>query len=390
MSDGRVAFVGGDRQIWTMDASATGHKQVTFGEGGGAPTPWGMLQSKDHSNWPCWSPDGRWLSCFQTRVGPDGEGNIWVAAVEVDGVEEQRLTNLDGSMPIYAQWSPDSRQLAVLAQEDTHLSLGVCQLGSVGAYRVMEEGVPLFFSWTTDANRLLIHSGYDGDTRLVLRDVRGDAPDEMFGKSPGNFCTPLVVGDQAVFVGRDDKHGVLCVSDWAGNDIQGVTGIEGLVAVVASPDGHRLAFSGAPPKNRAPYQGLWLADLENGGVSKILDGGLVAFYWLPDSTGLLLVTHGRGPAELHWSLLSLGETEPQALAAFYPSMDQKFFLHYFEQFAVSHSPVSADGERLVFASHPNPRGAIADSTSHICMVDLTASTPRTEVCVPGDFAVFSP
>jgi hypothetical protein len=71
-------------------------------------------------------------------------------------------------------------------------------------------------------------------------------------------------------------------------------------------------------------------------------------------------------------------------------MDQKFFLHYFEQFAVSHSPVSADGERLVFASHPNPRGAIADSTSHICMVDLTASTPRTEVCVPGDFAVFSP
>ncbi len=81
--------------------------------------------------------------------------------------------------------------------------------------------------------------------------------------------------------------------------------------------------------------------------------------------------------------------ESRSLAGFYPSMDQKFFLHYFEQFAISHQPVSMDGRHLVFASHPNPRARKSDTTSHICMIDLDAEEPKTEVCMPGDFGVFS-
>ena len=390
MSVDRVAIVAADRQIWTFQGLGTDYRQITFGEGPGAQTPWGLLHSRDHSAWPCWSPDGKWLSCFQTRVGERGDGNVWVSAVEVDGVEEQRLADLNGSIPIYAQWSSDSSQIAVLSQQEDGLSLGVASLGQVGDFRLMEEGVPLFFSWTSDGSRLLIHSGSGGETRLVLRDVKGDSPDEHFSKDPGNFCTPLVVGNQAVFVGRDEDHGVLCVSDLAGANVQGLTGIEGLVAVVASPTGNALAFSGAPPKNRQPYQGLWIADLETARHRRIYDGGVVAFFWLPGGERLLVVTHGRGPAQLHWSVVDVASGDMQPLAGFYPSMDQKFYLHYFEQFAVSHPPVSSDGKRLVYASHPNPRGATSDSTSHICMVNLDHEAPSVEVCVPGDFGVFSP
>ena len=390
MSADLLAFVGGDRQIWTMSASGGEHKQVTFGEGPGARSPWGVLESRDHSSWPCWSPDGRWISCFQTRVGRDGDGAVWLSVVEAKGVEEQRLSPLDGGIPIYSQWAPDSSQVAVLTQEETHLSLGICTLGQLGDYRLMAEGIPLFFSWTQDAQRLLIHCGSDGDTSLVLREVAGDSPDEFFSKRPGNFCTPLIVGNQAIFIGRDEKHGVLCVSDWSGSRVEGITGIEGLVAVVASRTGRYVAFSGAPPGNRQPYQGLWLMDLELGEVRRVSQSEVVAFFWLPEDKGLVLATPGRGPAELVWEHQALDGGEPMRLASFYPSLDQKFFLHFFEQFAVSHSPVSADGTRLVFASHPNPKSGGSDTTSHICTVNIDSHEPRTEVLVPGDFGVFSP
>ena len=95
MSEARVAFVGGDRQIWTLAADGTNPKQITFGEGPGAQTPWGVMESRDHSAWPCWSPDGRWLSCFQTRVGSRGDGTVWLSVMEADGVEEQRLTSIE-------------------------------------------------------------------------------------------------------------------------------------------------------------------------------------------------------------------------------------------------------------------------------------------------------
>lgn len=390
MSESRLAVIAGDQQVWTMAQSGADCKQLTFGEGPGAQSPWGVLKSRDHSAWPCWSPDGEWIACFQHRVGSGEESNIWLAALQVDGVEEQRLVELDESIPIYAQWASDSKQIALLCQDESHLSLSVAKLGAIGHARLMEEGTPLFFSWTDDAQRLLIHSGSGGDTRLVLRDVCGDAPDEHFSKGPGNFCTPLVAGQQAIYVGRDDTHGVLCVSDLAGNNVQGVTGIEGLVAVVMSPLNTHVAFSGAPPGNRQPYQGLWIADLEAGRVRRVFEEGVVAFFWMPDGQRVLVVTHGRGPAQLHWSEVDVVSGDCRPLTGFYPSMDQKFFLHYFEQFSISHRPVSVDGSRLVFASHPNPRGRTSDTTSHICMIDLDAEEPRTEVCIPGDFGVFSP
>jgi len=390
MTDAQLAFVGGDRQIWLMDADGRSPRQLTFGEGPGAKNPWGVLQSRDHSSLPCWSPDGQWMSCFQTRMTGAESGQTWLAVVQVDGVEEQRLTMVEEGYPIYAQWSPDSRRVAMLTQEETHLSLGVCSIGDVGNYRLIEEGVPLFFSWTDDAARLLIHSGSGGDTRLVVRDVVGDEPDDFFSKQPGNFCTPLSMSGHAIFVGREETHGVVCVSDFSGADVQGIAAIEGLVALVGSPDGNFLAFTSAPPGERQLYQGVWVADMQTGQVRRVYSEGVVAYLWKPDSSGLIFVTRGRGPAEFQWNELLLSCEEARPLAGFFPSLDQKFFLHFFEQFAVSHSLISPDGERLVYASHPDPRGGGSDTSPHIYTIDLTADQPKAEILVPGEFAVFSP
>ena len=43
MTELELAFVGGDRQIWLSDFEGQTPKQLTFGEGPGAKSPWGIL-----------------------------------------------------------------------------------------------------------------------------------------------------------------------------------------------------------------------------------------------------------------------------------------------------------------------------------------------------------
>ena len=330
------------------------------------------------------------MACLQTRVVGSESQETWLTVVEVSGVEERRLALINDGFPIYVQWSPDSAHLALLTQEESHLVLGLCSVQKLGAYRVVEEGAPLFFSWAGDSRRLLIHSGSGGETRLIVRDVMGGDPDEFFSKQPGNFCTPLVTRNNTIFVGREKEHGVLCMSDIRGSDAQALASIEGLVSMAVSPDDSVLAFSSAPPGARQLYQGIWLVDLGTGAVQHLVNEGVVAYFWKPDGSGLVFVTRGRGPAEFLWNQVAIVDGSVHRLAGFFPTFAQKFQMHFFEQFAVSHSAVSADSSRLVYASHPNPRAGGSDTTPHIFSLDLHATEAKPELIAPGEFAICSP
>lgn len=386
---GRLAFVGGDRQLWTVHADGSGHRQLTYDLNVGSQSPWGGLQSTEQRSWPCWSPDGRWLSCFQTSEGVDSDGTAWLTAIEVDGVEEKRLVSLDEGYPIYSQWSPDSSRIAVLMQQADQLAVAVSVVDEIGVFRLIEEGVPIFFSWTDDSMKMLIHSGSQSETRLVLRAVEGNDPDHYFSTNPGSFSTPAVVGERAVFVADVDERSVLCVSDLHGGSVEELQRLSGQVANVVSPDQRYTAFTTMLPEQQPSYLGLWVADLASGEVQKLMNTGLVAYFWLPNSDGLLVVTRGRGPTEYCWNQLHLESGEMRRLATFYPSQDQRFFLQFFEQFAQSHSLVSADGKLLAYASHPDPRRNNADTSSRIHVLSLDGEV-QVQVLAPGEFAVFAP
>ena len=138
------------------------------------------------------------------------------------------------------------------------------------------------------------------------------------------------------------------------------------------------------------YEGIWIADLEEGRVRRLFEAGVVAYFWKPDASGLLLVTRGRGPAQFQWNELDVRSGDVRPLCGFFPTLDQKFLLHFFEQFAVSHSLISSDSQRLIFASHPDPSAGGSDTSAHICMVELSADSPTMERIAPGEFAVYSP
>ena len=78
----------------------------------------------------------------------------------------------------------------------------------------------------------------------------------------------------------------------------------------------------------------------------------------------------------------------QDIGTFWPSRDQLFYLHFFEQYSNSHPIVSVDGRMLVFAGHPDPLYG-GDSRSRLWGVDLTVCTPRATELAEGTFGVFS-
>ena len=392
MSRGRIAYVGADRQVHVVGPRGGAHRQVTYGQGPGAISAWGVPQARDHSSWPCWSPNGEWLACFQNQAAPDGEGPAWLTVLEVDGVEERRLTQLPDGLPLYIQWNAQGGRVAALTQVEDLLELAVCEVEEVGAHRLVEQGVPLFFSWFPDGRRILVHTGErEGAKRLVQRAADGDGFDAVFDDPPGSFCTPLVLGDEVIYVSPRGPVADLCSADLEGQRNRVLAELEGLVAVVPSPQAGVVAYSSAARGSEALYDGVWLIRTDGRQEQRrIYDGPVKSFFWAPGGAQVLVAAPAPRHPGMSWSLVDIETGTVRYLATFWPSQDQLFYLHFFEQFSQSHPLLSPDGTLLVYAGHPSPDVDNDDVRSRIFVVDITAEEPAPVEIALGDFAVFSP
>jgi TolB protein len=369
-----------------------GLRQVTFPKAAGPMVRWGGRSGDDHWSWPSWSPDGRWLSCFQGAGSDEVQGAAAVYAIDVDGVEERQLCTFDGQVPIYARWSPQGRNLAVLVQDEDELQLSVCGVERLGARRVVDEGVPLFFSWTPQGERLVVHVGSRRDShgRLVVRDPLGSSEDLLFADTPGSFCTPVLLGDDVVYVVNESGGGsVVTVAGVDGRDPVPLIKLEGLLAVVPSPLGDRVAVGAAPRGESTPYKGIWVAgrDQEPYQVAK---GDCAAFFWTPGGRRLVYAVVEVDRSAMSWWIVAADGGTPRRLGSFWPSRDQLFFVHFFEQYAGSHSLISPDGRLLVYSSHPAPTDEGDDRSALIYVIELDAAEPTPRPIAEGSFAVFAP
>jgi dipeptidyl aminopeptidase/acylaminoacyl peptidase len=72
-----------------------------------------LTHTSDDSEWlPQWSADGRWLAFLADRGGEDAKTQVWL--MPADGGEARQVTKLPEGVEDFA-WSPDGRQLAVIA-----------------------------------------------------------------------------------------------------------------------------------------------------------------------------------------------------------------------------------------------------------------------------------
>ena len=386
----QIAFIGDDRQIHVINTDGTNRRQVTWSKLPSALSMWGASAGRDTCSWPGFSPDGRWLICFQAE-GEDGLSKARICAVEVDGVEERLLAELTGQLPIYAQWNEASDQIAFLVQEEDELQLWLCVLDEVGQARIVDNGVPLFFSWAPGGGRVMLHAGdlRRQSGRLVLRSVEPVGEDLVFEDTPGSFCTPLYADGWLVFVTSKGWLSNVCISRPDGSDKRVLASMEGLLAVIPSPDGRSVAIAAAPGGEGSPYKGIWLISTSGGEIVPVLTEECQAFFWGPDSTFIVFANLDAEQKCFRWKKLSLESRAVTSLGPFWPSRDQLFYLHFFEQYTLSHPPISPDGRTMIFSGHPNPESG-RDPTPLMWTIDLHAEHPSPVELTRGSFGTYPP
>lgn len=387
----RLSVVGHDNQLHVVRADGTGRSQVTWPKQLDASARWGGVSAEDMASWPCWSPDGRWLACFQ--VGADGMG-AGVAIVEAEGVEERLLHEFTDRLPIHLQWSPDGQLIAVLLQHAEALELWLCSVADGGA-RLVAEGSPLFFSWTPDAQSLLLHVG-DGDgeaSRVELRDAVGDGDDLVYRVPPGSFCTPMVAGSgpdpRVVYVVHSGNQSQVVSCNLQGKGLLGLALLPGLAALVCDPSGQHVAVSSAGSADGTPYDGISVVSVWGGEVRRLVNTPVLAFQWTPDGKRIVWCQWGPKRNRLCWYMRAIDGSEgPRRLVDFWPTRSQLFQLHFFEQFARSHPLVSADSKWLVWSGYNDAPKGEDGGGAEVRVLRLDEPDPQPIALGPGSYAVF--
>ncbi|NCG18541.1 MAG: hypothetical protein GWP91_05970 [Rhodobacterales bacterium] len=334
-----MAIIRPDRRLHLLGANG----KSLFQTGPADPTllyaSWtGPEQDLGLYSWPTWSPDGTQVACF--RVPRQGQTPELIVHTS-DGVLSQILAQFDDRIPIYCQWSPDGKSLALLCQVEERLALSRISLAT-GVEHPLLKGSPLFFTWA-DCDHIACFVGETNNrVRMALLNIRTRAMELLPGQ-PGNFCTPVVLGDKVAYVAH--REGGLSV--WMANqhEARRLMSIHGLAALMPSPNQKLLAVATAE-NERSSYRKLRILDLETLAFTSMNVPACEAFFWTPDGEALLVAEMDRRSGVVAWSRVTL-DGEVNHLGDIKPSRDLRFYLRFFEQFATSHPIISPDGKSLL-------------------------------------------
>lgn len=373
----RFVYLDAQRQLVIADPSGT--RRHLTGEDGLLWASWGRFDPADVHSWPTWSPDGQRIAAF--RIAREG-GEARPIVCDASGTSSSEGSALGGRMPIYLQWARDGAALAVLSQLETDLVLERVDPDRPEGAQVMLRGSPLFFSWL-DRGRIAAFVGERTGPSMVVLSERGERTD--LPGIPGNFCAPVQLGDELVYVAHHRGRVAILIGRPQGTGTREIEIVDGLVALVGSPNGRQLARAVAPDGDSASYRDLRLLDPRSGTTRGVSDADCVAFFWAGDD----LVVCRRRPQKgtIAWMRVSPSRGTEELIAELHPSRDLRFWLRFFEQYCLSHPIVDPSASHLLLSGTLAGHGD-ADSPPHVWLVPLDGQPP-TDIGV-GPFATFAP
>ncbi len=391
---GNFVLVGNDGDVYESVRGGEPHRLT-----------WGWVEQADrrYYAWPVFSPAGDRLACLGVCAGQETETDSALYLVERDGVSMRELWRSTQVTPVCHNWSADGRHIAILyeASDGLHLDL-VSRGGTVGldgptVLEAVEHGSPLFWSWSPDpvGGLLAVHVGGSAslseDARLLLLDV-GECAVEVASLEPGEFRVPVwsPAGDRLAYVdasaGEQEFLAVYRVEDGV-SEI--VCPVEGHVVMDWSRDGRTLAISQALGESPHVFTGVTLVDVRSGNTRVVHDSDVVSFFWAGKGNRLVSVGVDEGQGVRISVFDDKGDTNgPGPLLI--PSPEMTYFLQFFDQFAVSHPLVSADGRSMLLSGRLTAAGGNPDDNraNSVYLVDLDDGSLITELA-QGCFACWS-
>ncbi len=370
----RLVYVGEDGDLY-QSSDARSSQRLTWGWNGTEEA------SRLEYVWPSYSPDGSLVACFGVRAGNEPEAGLY--AVAEDGVAMHELWRMSGAAPICESWSPDSRRIALLLQDDAGLRLELADVTRPGETRVLDTGSPVFWSWSPAGRFLAVHTGgsltVSEDARLSIFSTDDDCEGRV-RLAPGEFRTPAWApdGKRVAYVdASDSRREYLSFYRVEDGVTEVVCSVEGHCALLWSPDGRYLAFSEALGETPHLFTGVTLVEARTGRTEVVGTENIVGFFWSPCSRRLILVGFSDG-GSMQWSVLDVTGSTRRLTPRFYPSQELIYYCWFFDQLAPSHPLVSPDGQTLAFAgvlAGEDDDGPRRESSVYLVPIE-SASLPR--------------
>ena len=336
----KLVYLARDKELHLFDLELGSNEQLTYPFYPGKQIP---------SIWPVWSPDRRWIAYFQPPV--QGE-KAKICVTEVDGLEMLVLAEMEERLPIYIYWSPDSKRLAVIEQTET-LELLVYSLDGSKPIS-LDDGAPIFFCWTPDSSGIIAHLVHpiERRSRVEYYSILDSDCDYIISTQAGGFCAPVFLNGQLIFAEKVGSLTQVFLYDLLTRRKTPLCAFNGVLALQPRPNRNQIAIAVTEKADGSPYMGVQLFDLETGKLQVIHSEPVQALFWTPDGENLLLSSINLEQQWLEWSFWD-GETV-SLICNFRPTREQVFFLHFFEQFSLSHQIITPEGDEFYFSGYEPP------------------------------------
>ena len=393
-----IAFVNADGEVMTMTPDGLQARMIS-------PAVEGFF------TWPTWSPDANTI-VYSGVIDDGGELQLNLYASDNSGAgnrvlyasEPGEVGLLARGVVHYPLWSPDGSHLAFIATTANGLSLFMDDLrDNPEARRLLDDG-PLWMSWSQDSSSLAVHRGVDhfliGGEDLVtpqqlnIREIGYRVP--AMHPVDGSLTLRTQPGalNASVSSVRLDGPNVMSVTP--------LRRVEGEAAFLWSPTGRHLAVAEATQylmyRDTALriYNGISVLTIGESQDVIELELPVLAYFWSPDGTKIVLVTLSERQTALSWALYDVESDERTRLVDFAPSAEQLTIFQFFDQYAYSHTVWSPDSSSIVFAGDlltdsvtASLGGHPGHSSFHIVVVDVEP-VAEAHVITEGIMGFWSP
>jgi TolB protein len=384
----RIALINSDGQLETMSPDGEDRRILT------------LASDETSFLFPAWAPDSRRLAVIGSRtVG----GGIYVLddAARTGSLGAHMIYYSADRTPFYLFWSPDSQNLAFLANHPRNtMGLNVIAGDGTADSRLLATGAPFYWDWSDDGQQLLIHAGGGrADHTLSLIDLEGEAQAINLA-TPGVFQAPGIgqSGRYWAFAEQaEDGLSALAVVDTQTGERQSYQA-SGSLALGWSPAGDQIAYTNGAVDGHPFWGPLRLLDVATGETQLLSSQTVLAFFWSPDGRSLAFLTLGRergddsinaaapaknritsrvaaarqfgqGQGFLTLSVVDVATGQGLRLLNFNPTLVYlSQFLPYFDQYALSHRVWSPDSQAIVLPVRQ-------DETNQILVVPVDGSLP---------------
>lgn len=335
---------------------------------------------------------------------------LYVASADGKGPLNELYESRESGVT-YLDWSPDSRNIAFVAESSTEDKVTLNLVNRDGSAKPQQlfEGATAAWHWSMDGKTLAANlnaTGRTNDAKLRLFDLPTGAANKPVVDTAPSFRAPQFApgGDRMLLTRDEGSRMALVLADRNGNEIRQLTTFSGRISFAWSPipGDPRLAYITRQSESQRGGP-LRLLDTDTGEETVLSQLPVAAFFWSPDAVRIAMFSPVRvsditpdfpgldltpdaptNPYMLH--MIDTKTRGTRQLYFFEPTPSFERVIGEFDQFSRSLSIWSPDSLRIVFPLAFNN----GQTTQNFVIESEASGSINPRVLGNGTMAVWSP